>query len=41
MERYELTAVQAFGVLQRYSQHRNQRLRDVARHVIETGGLPR
>jgi GAF domain-containing protein len=41
MERYELTAVQAFGVLQRYSQHRNQRLRDVARHVIDTGSLPR
>jgi AmiR/NasT family two-component response regulator len=40
MERYGLDAVQAFGVLQRYSQSHNQRLRAVALHVIETGNLP-
>jgi GAF domain-containing protein len=41
MQRYGLDAIQAFGVLQRYSQSRNQRLREVARHVIDTGNLPR
>ncbi|MGW1341114.1 ANTAR domain-containing protein [Kribbella sp. NPDC002412] len=41
MQRYGLDAVHAFGVLQRYSQSRNQRLREVARHVIDTGNLPR
>ena len=40
MERYGLNAVQAFTVLRRYSQHRNQRLHAVARHVIDTGKLP-
>ncbi|MEU4391962.1 GAF and ANTAR domain-containing protein [Kribbella sp. NPDC023855] len=40
MERYGLDAVQAFGVLRRYSQARNERLREVARYVITTGGLP-
>ncbi|GAA3546822.1 GAF and ANTAR domain-containing protein [Kribbella ginsengisoli] len=40
MERYKLDAVQAFTVLQRYSQDRNQRLSIVARHVIDTGRLP-
>ncbi|WP_198676371.1 GAF and ANTAR domain-containing protein [Kribbella monticola] len=40
MERYGLDAIHAFGVLQRYSQTRNERLRTVALHVIETGNLP-
>ncbi|MEV6414123.1 GAF and ANTAR domain-containing protein [Kribbella sp. NPDC051718] len=40
MERYDLDAVQAFVVLRRYSQDRNQRLKAVATHVIETGKLP-
>jgi transcriptional regulator with GAF, ATPase, and Fis domain len=40
MQRYGLDAVQAFGVLQRYSQTRNQRLRTIALHVIDTGNLP-
>ncbi|MET7277306.1 GAF and ANTAR domain-containing protein [Kribbella sp. NPDC005582] len=39
-ERYGLSAVQAFGVLRRYSQNGNIRLRDVARHVVDTGILP-
>lgn len=38
MQRYG--AVQAFSVLQRYSQSRNQRLRAVALHVIDAGNLP-
>jgi hypothetical protein len=37
MQRYGLDAVQAFSVLQRYSPSRNQRLRAVALHVIDTG----
>lgn len=41
MERYKIDAIQAFAVLQRYSQDRNQRLHKVARHVMETGTLPR
>lgn len=40
MERHGLNAVAAFAVLRRYSQDRNQRLRDVARVVIDTGNLP-
>jgi GAF domain-containing protein len=40
IERYDLTAVQAFGVLQRYSQDRNVRLREIAVHVLRTGNLP-
>jgi transcriptional regulator with GAF, ATPase, and Fis domain len=40
MERSQLSAVEAFGVLQRYSQNHNQRLREVAQHVVETGNLP-
>jgi AmiR/NasT family two-component response regulator len=40
MQRYGLDAVHAFGVLQRHSQTRNQRLREVALHVIDTGNLP-
>jgi GAF domain-containing protein len=40
MERYGLDAVQAFDVLRRYSQSRNERLREVAHHVIDSGDLP-
>ncbi|GAA0938686.1 GAF and ANTAR domain-containing protein [Kribbella koreensis] len=40
MERYGLDAVQAFLVLRRYSQDRNQRLYAVAAHVTTTGKLP-
>ncbi len=40
MERYGMDAVQAFAVLRRYSQDRNQRLQTVAEHVIATGHLP-
>lgn len=40
MARYEVTQDQAFGVLRRYSQQANVKLRDVADRVVETGGLP-
>jgi GAF domain-containing protein len=40
MERYGLDAVQAFVVLRRYSQDRNQRLNTIAAYVTETGNLP-
>lgn len=39
MERYDVDAVQAFAVLKRYSQDRNQRLHAVAQRVNETGTL--
>ena len=40
MERYKLTADQAFGVLARVSQEMNRKLADVAREVSETGAVP-
>jgi AmiR/NasT family two-component response regulator len=40
MERLKITADQAFGVLSRLSQHRNVKLRDMARHLVETGEIP-
>ena len=40
MERLNITADQAFGVLSRLSQHRNVKLREVARHLVETGEIP-
>jgi GAF domain-containing protein len=40
MERYDLTSGQAFGVLRRYSQTANRKLRDVAEQVVDTRGLP-
>jgi transcriptional regulator with GAF, ATPase, and Fis domain len=40
MERYKLTADQAFSVLARASQHSNTKLIDVARSVAETGQGP-
>lgn len=40
MERFALTADQAFAVLRRYSQTYNIKLRSVADRLIETGELP-
>jgi len=40
MERYRLTADQAFAVLRRYSQEHNRKLRDVADQVVSTRHLP-
>ncbi|MGW7682891.1 ANTAR domain-containing protein [Kribbella sp. NPDC054772] len=40
MERYELTADQAFSVLRRYSQDQNRKLRDVAAELLSTRELP-
>ncbi len=40
MERYKLTADQAFGVLARASQEVNRKLVDIAREVTEIGSLP-
>ncbi len=40
MARYDVSQEQAFGVLRRYSQHANVKLREVADRVVETGGLP-
>jgi hypothetical protein len=40
MERYKLTAVQAFELLVRASQTTNTRLADIARHLADTGELP-
>jgi GAF domain-containing protein len=41
MERYRLTADQAFGVLSRASQEVNRKLADVARELTDTGAVPR
>ena len=40
MERFRLTADQAFGVLSRVSQEMNRKLVDVAAELTETGALP-
>ena len=40
MERYSLTADQAFAVLRRYSQEQNRKLRVVANEVVNTRSLP-
>ena len=40
MERYQLTADQAFSVLRRYSQDRQVKLRDVAADLLATRRLP-
>jgi GAF domain-containing protein len=39
MERYKITGVEAFGLLVASSQAVNQKLRDVAEHLIATGEL--
>jgi GAF domain-containing protein len=40
MERLRITPDQAFGVLSRLSQERNEKLREVARRLVETGEIP-
>ena len=40
MTRRQLTEDQAFAMLSHASQHGNVKLRDLARHVIETGEIP-
>lgn len=40
MERFHLTALQAFGVLARLSQEQNRKLVDLARELAETGAMP-
>jgi GAF domain-containing protein len=40
MERFDLDADRAFEVLKRYSQDTNQKLRDVAKNLVETRQLP-
>jgi AmiR/NasT family two-component response regulator len=40
MERYKVTAEQAFAVLARASQESNVKLRDVAQRLIDTGETP-
>jgi GAF domain-containing protein len=40
MERLKITAEQAFRVLSTLSQERNEKLRDVARRLAETGEIP-
>ena len=40
MEREHITADQAFAVLRRASQHLNEKLRNVARTLVETGEVP-
>lgn len=40
MERFDLSADQAFAVLRRYSQDRNTKLRAVACHVVQARTLP-
>jgi AmiR/NasT family two-component response regulator len=41
MERLKMTPDRAFAVLSRLSQERNEKLRNVARQLVETGELPR
>jgi GAF domain-containing protein len=40
MERLKITAEQAFGVLSTLSQEGNEKVRDVARRLVETGEIP-
>jgi hypothetical protein len=40
MERYKLTADQAFDLLARVSQHTNRKMVDLARELTETGTMP-
>lgn len=40
MERLKITPDQAFGVLSRLSQERNEKLRVVARRLVDTGEIP-
>ena len=40
MERYQITAEQAFAVLRRYSSHLNQKLRVIAERIVSERSLP-
>ena len=40
MERERVSAEQAFDILRRASQHLNEKLRDVAQTLVETGESP-
>jgi AmiR/NasT family two-component response regulator len=40
MERHKVTEEHAFAILSQGSQDNNVKLRDLARHVIETGEIP-
>src|SRR5919206_906330 len=40
MERLKITPDQAFGVLSRLSQESNEKVREVARRLVETGEIP-
>lgn len=40
MEREQVTAEQAFDILRRASQHLNEKLRDVAQNLVDTGESP-
>lgn len=40
MERHQIDGAHAFSVLSRLSADTNTKLRDVARHLVETGELP-
>ncbi len=40
MERFRLTPDDAFGVLQRLSQERNEKLHAIAERIVDNGELP-
>ncbi len=40
MERFQMTAEQAFALLTRASQDANVQLRDLAQHLLDTGDTP-
>ncbi|GAB3918098.1 hypothetical protein GCM10011575_42690 [Microlunatus endophyticus] len=40
MQRFGLTLDQSFELLRRYSQTRNIKLRELAEHLVESGGIP-
>ena len=40
MERYKLSADQAFQLLAQASMHANRKVRDIAEHLVLTGELP-
>lgn len=39
MERHKVTSEQAFAMLVRVSQHRNEKLRRIAQHLVDTGHM--
>jgi hypothetical protein len=40
MERYKMSADQAFQLLSQASMHANRKVRDIAEHLVLTGELP-